>query len=383
MTTPDPALDPLDTDEDRPHPDDLDIDDEDDLGQEQSPAASTSPAPGSRRKVSDGTRAMYMSYIKTLRKQVAASLNNVFTDDIRPTDLADHLINRATTLRPKTAINYRAGLLYWLDTLPQTSDVLHARLSLQVAFPKRGFKPARADGKPDSLYSRRSTHSRTFARAKFSKLIAELNRRSNPELRRARRAQELMYWLHAGLASGLRPIEWETARWEDREAGVLRVVTAKRKLDNYALPNIAHLAPPPEPQVRQVPIDPSDRIWVDMHLASIREHLLTDKPFSRYYDNNRIFLYLVSREVFGTQAQPFTLYMMRGQFAANRKRRGVPQDEVSAIMGTSSENADAYYGKSRHAHRGKGVGPLPPAKPPRVIPVVAPKKLSSPTSGNP
>lgn len=354
MTRVDPPFDGEQSQVDDPHPDGIDLN-EDDLEPGNDAPAAPAPLVPAKRKISEATQATYLRYVKTLRKMVSRSLDDVYVNDIRPTDLADFLVNRASFLRPKTAINYRVGLMYWLDTLPQVSDVLHARLTLQLAFPKHGFKPARPDGRPDTLYSRKSVHPRTFSRAKFDKLLAELNRRSDPTLRRARRAHELMYWLQAGLASGLRPIEWETAQWEDKEAGVLRVVTAKRKLDNYALPNIAHLSPPPEPQVRLVPIDASDRIWVEQHLQSIRRHLLEGKSFSRYYENNRIFLYTVSREVFGPQVPPFTLYMLRGQFAANRKRRGVPQDEVSAIMGTSSENADAYYGKSRHAHRGKGV----------------------------
>src|SRR3546814_3105450 len=64
-----------------------------------------------------------------------------------------------------------------------------------------------------------------------SKVVAELNRRmsaSQNDKRMRDRASELLLWLNAGLASGLRPTEWETACWQHKSTGMLLVDVAKR-----------------------------------------------------------------------------------------------------------------------------------------------------------
>src|SRR5690606_21940351 len=132
--------------------------------------------------------------------------------------------------------------------------------------------------------------------------------------------------------------------------GDLLVRTAKRKMDTNALPSIAGL-PPPEIKERIVHIDPDDRIWVDQHLASVRRHLLSGEPYSAYYNNNRVYLWSVCRDVFGEGKPAFTLYMMRGQFAANRKRRGLPREDVAASMGCAPKVTSTYYGNKLYGHR--------------------------------
>ncbi|MDF8363263.1 hypothetical protein [Achromobacter anxifer] len=315
-------------------------------------ASSTlSPPPQHPRRIKDKTRDLYLSYVKTLRKKFLAVSPEAHTRDVQPIDLVDHLIARAPNVRPKTFINYRSGLLYWINSLPESAETHHARLVLQVGVPKSGFKGPKP-GKTSTLYSSRSSRPRTFKRRQFESLIAELNQRSarGADRRNGRRAAELMVWLQAGLASGLRPSEWESAKWMDQSRGLLLVRTAKRKTDVNALPSLSGL-PPPEQKERVVEIDAEDRIWVDQHLNAVRRHLLTQQPFSSYYDNNRVYLWNICRDLFGDSRPPFTLYMMRGQYSANRKRRGVPVDVVAAQMGCAPKVTQTYYGKRQHGHR--------------------------------
>lgn len=308
------------------------------------------PPAGHPRKVLPKTAEQYLSYVKTLRKQFLASSPEAHHRDVLPIDLVEYLISRAPHLRPKTFINYRCGLLYWLGTLQETSETHHARLVLQVGVPKSGYKGPKPRS-TSSLYSSRSSRPRTFERRRFNRLIAELTKRSAPteDSYTRRRPSELMVWLHAGLASGLRPVEWATAKWLDREKGELLVKTAKRKTDVNALPVIAGLPPPPEKE-RIVQIDPNDRIWVEQHLVNVRRHLLSGEPFESFYNNNRVYLWSVCRDLFGEGKPPFTLYMMRGQFAANRKRRGIPIGDVAASMGCAPRVSSTYYGKRQYGH---------------------------------
>ena len=333
--------------EDENYEEDHDYDDEFDAPYT---AANNSPS-GHPRVVTDGTVKKYFSYVKSMRKQFLASSPLGHAQDVQPIDLVDFLISKAATIRPKTFINYKCGLLYWMGTLPETSDIHHARLVLQVGVPKHGFKGARPNTTA-SLYSCGSVRKRTFERRKFNRLIAELNKRSAPtgDVQTRKRPIELTLWLHAGLASGLRPVEWETAKWHDRTKGELLVKTAKRKADTYALPSLADL-PPPEIVERIVHIDADDCVWVDQHMAAVRRHLLMGEPFSAYYNNNRVYLWSVCRDLFGEGKPAFTLYMMRGQFAANRKRRGIPREEVAADMGCAVKVTSTYYGNSIYGHR--------------------------------
>lgn len=349
-----------------------------DDGSEPSFEEQRSPPPGHPRTVSKDTIEQYAKMVKIMRKRYLRDHPSFRLEDVSPTELADHLISRSSTLRPKTFINYRCALLYWINTSPQTSDTGIARLILQNGTPKNGYKGTRGPKqndkiRPATLYSTKSSRPRTFEKKHFEKLIAELNYRSGPtsDHRVTSRANELLLWLKAGLASGLRPVEWAKARWVDKEKGDLLVHTAKTKAGTYALPNLSGL-PPPEPKTRIVKISPEDIFWVDQHLNRVKIHLQMGKPFKSYYDNNRIYLWEVCRDLFGNRRPPFTLYLMRGQFAANKKRSGMPVDEVAMQMGCSPRIASVAYGKLVYGHGGSSLTDKPkttesPSTPDRKI----------------
>lgn len=71
-----------------------------------------------------------------------------------------------------------------------------------------------------------------------------------------------MVWLQVGLASGLRPVEWERAKWLDQSRGQLLARTAKRKTGVNSLPTLSEL-PPLGQNERVAEVDPEDRIWMD------------------------------------------------------------------------------------------------------------------------
>ena len=355
MSTPDdrhPESD--DQDHDRYGYDD---DDEFDDGSNHRYVPEFSPAPGHPRTVSQDTINQYSKMVKIMRRRYRRDFPSERQEDINPSELVDHLISRSHMLRPKTFINYRCALLYMINTSPQSSDTGIARLKLQTGVPRNGYKGTRGprskkgDLYPATLYSTKSSRPRNFERKQFEKLIAELNYRSGPtsDHRVTARASDLIIWLKAGLASGLRPVEWETARWSNKEKGELFVHTAKTKQGTYALPNLASL-PLPEAKTRIVKILPDEILWVDQQMSRVKNHLLKGEPFKNYYNNNRIYLWDTCRDLFGNSRPPFTLYLMRGQFAANRKRSGMPVDEVSAQMGCSPRIVSTAYGKLIYGH---------------------------------
>src|SRR5699024_1517759 len=228
-------------------------------------------ATSTSRKIAPDTIKQYHGFVKTLRRSLQysspyAELQTV----ISPIDLVNHLYIRAKKgeLRSKTFVNYRSALLYWTSTIFPCPEVDSARLRLKMEFPKTGFKSSKPGGNKATLYSTRSSRKRTFRRTDFERLTRELERRITKaqfDERMTPRANELLVWLRAGLASGLRPIEWETAEWINRADGELLVQTAKIKTGGFALPSLQHL-PAPKPTTRIVTIDAEERVWVDQQL---------------------------------------------------------------------------------------------------------------------
>jgi hypothetical protein len=322
---------------------------------------------GHVREISNRTIQQYKNMIQSMRRSFLADSPEGSEELVAPVELVDHLLSRVKHLRPKTFINYRCALLYWMNTLPASSDIHHAKLLLEVGVPKFGYKSivgpkshksTKSVGNDASLYSRSSSRARTFEKKHFERLIHYLGKLSSKRESPGRgvkagssnRPHELMLWLKSGLASGLRPAEWEFAKWEDRSRGVLLVKNAKKKVGTYALPHLSS-HPVQEQKFRRVNILPDDQIWVEQHLESVRRHLLSGEPFSKYYTNNRIYLNRACQDLFGSDREPLTLYMMRGQFGANLKRSGMPLDEVAITMGCSPNVSSGSYGKKKHGHR--------------------------------
>lgn len=304
---------------------------------------------GHPRKISPATVTQYRGYVKTLLRKYANEHPGGSVRDTPPMGLVEMLLKIAPSLRPKTFINYRCGLLYVLNMFPATQTILDATRLLRNGAPASGYKGHKR-GVTASLYSSRSSHSRTFNRRAFGTLMAELSGRQGhaDDRRRNHRASQLLIWLQAGLATGLRPVEWATACWASDKREALFVQTAKTKR-SYALPSLSKAAP--EMRTRVVEVAPDDRFFVDTQLALVQRHLRSGKSFSAYYNNNRVYLWSLCRSVFGGSRPPFTLYLMRGQYASNRKRAGLTSEEVGVEIGSSGNVASTYYGKKAHGHR--------------------------------
>ncbi len=194
-------------------------------------------------------------------------------------------------------------------------------------------------------------------------------------------------FMMAGLVTGLRPVEWETAVWNDESRTELQVKTAKSKLDKTRLqkaladyhqrrgtiqPTYTQENSPFPPQrsdedpeknpyenaydivfedeenvYRLVPVEAEEARWVDAHLNSLQHYLDAGGKFKNYYDACRIRLWQACQELFGTKRK-ISLYTMRHQFAANsRVIRG--HDETAKVMGNSRRSLQSYSG-GRVAH---------------------------------
>jgi len=106
-------LDPLENE-------DLNFDEEKDP--DAPPEKGAAPRLDHPRKISEGTIRQYFKFVKVLQNKFLDTHHEARTRVVEPIDLVDFLISISPTLRPKTFINYRCGLLYWLSTLPASPD---------------------------------------------------------------------------------------------------------------------------------------------------------------------------------------------------------------------------------------------------------------------
>lgn len=296
------------------------------------------------RRISELTRQTYEGHLRSLRSMFLKAHPHV--DEASPVDLAEFLISRFQSLRPKTVLVYRSALLYCFRNLMfEDPQIEQACLMLTHGLPKSGYK-GKKRGQTVTLHSSQSLHKRTFARRDFERLLRFLGARNTQA------ADEMMDWLLAGLATGLRPAEWQYARWADTNRTQLRVRTLKRHLDKPTLPGISEktLAQFPKIEYRLVPVHESARETVDAHLRNIANHLRTGQPFDRLYEARRRYLRRACADCFGPKGTVFTLYMMRGQFSANAKK-SASANEIAALMGCMPKRVMGNYGSKKAAHR--------------------------------
>src|SRR5690625_3507131 len=122
-----------------------------DFPQNEQPLDTQQSPVGHNRKLATKTIEQYQYFVKVLRQSLLkASPPNTLQEDIQPSELVDHLYDRAIKgeLRPRTFMSYRSGLLYWLNTIPQTAEAHMARLRLQVGVPRTGYKSHKPKGEP-------------------------------------------------------------------------------------------------------------------------------------------------------------------------------------------------------------------------------------------
>lgn len=306
-----------------------------------------------KRKISPDTEKKYNKIVHQLNEEFLQTSKYGHIYAANPIDFVRTLLQKGETMRPKSFLTYKSALLWWLAQQRECDEVFEAQEFLKRNTPSYGYKNEKGEWGTTSLYSAKSSRPRTVSRKKFQKALDELTAliANAKNSRQAKRASELRYWLIAGLATGLRPVEWEAAMWEDKSKGMLRVKTAKRKV-SYALPDIQHLQPPPIDQSRFVfVVDANDCFWVDLHLKSVQRHLKEGKSFQSYYDNNRVYLHRLCKAIFPYGEPHLTLYTLRGQFAANRKRSGQSREELGQEMGCGAHYTSTAYGSKIYGHK--------------------------------
>lgn len=264
-----------------------------------------------------------------------------------------------TDLQGASKTNYRSALLWDLRSKKTLNEDESAALQILSNVKKpEGSKPAKA------------IRQKTINETDYESLLTEMSfmGESSTWTRRAR------VWVRAGIATGIRPIEWLNTEWENDEQTALRVKTAKVKIaeaaflrskdqpnqvaPNESNPATGHDLPTEEPKIRIIPVAKDDVRAIQDHLLFIQYASPADwdeekrmDGFKKYFDGCRQALAIACRKIW-KGSKTFTLYTMRSQFSANIKAsKGV---KVAAeLMGHTSPDSPSagYYGKGSQAHR--------------------------------
>jgi hypothetical protein len=169
------------------------------------------------------------------------------------------------------------------------------------------------------------------------------------------------YWIQAGIATGLRPGEWQHARWADEAMNLLIAPTLKVKASPAAYARAGRDAAdqvndqeaPRSLPLRAIAVDSADQMYVEGHLLCIREALATGMSFKAYQNYCRHTLWRACRQLWGGK-KLYSLYNARHQFSANARGKLSP-DELANVMGhVRRANTSRDYADARHAYRRKG-----------------------------
>jgi hypothetical protein len=169
------------------------------------------------------------------------------------------------------------------------------------------------------------------------------------------------YWIQAGIATGLRPGEWQHARWADEAKNLLIAPTFKVKASPAAYARAGQDAPddvqdqdnPRSLPLRAIGVETSDQMYVEGHLICIREGLAEGMSFKAYQNYCRQTLWRACRQLWGGK-KLYSLYNARHQFSANSRGKLSPDELANAMGHVRRANTSRDYADARYAYRCKG-----------------------------
>lgn len=266
--------------------------------------------------------------LSTEKRSTDAELQATITD----LDVVNDFIE---STRDRVEVNtfrlYRAALQWHFEQRLKSSppERQASIVDAQKVLEQFRFRPA-----PDLPQRTSAGRRRNVTEEDLGRLLNVLNGGRSTKINWKLRAA---HWLLAGLGTGLRPSEWEFAAWID---GTDQLLVQNAKWRGGM---------PDEARFRVIPVPEDYRIWVSVHMASVRDAMAEGYSFKQAYNHCRAAIRRACEQLWGVNKR-FSLYTIRGQFASNAKAI-LPLGEVSTLMGHKGERTTKRnYGKRRYAH---------------------------------
>ena len=170
---------------------------------------------------------IYKTLVERITRRTRVYLQEAPEDFILPTP-ADLIFNweRKFTTSTYNTVNLERSALMWHFMTTKPSGWESGLAALKARIPRR----SEFLGFTDQVSVRRSRPpGRMIPEDHLKKLIQYL---STLRVTGESTGQQAQWFILAGIASGARPTEWQSAKWVDEPNGVLRIFTAKIKVRN-------------------------------------------------------------------------------------------------------------------------------------------------------
>lgn len=313
------------------------------------PGANSTPTVGGKTR-SEKTHKGYIErgqqLVKRYRKQAGLSTSNILTID------PVHFVNWLFSIKPTVTADawrpYRQSAKAVLATIPH-DDTEKAIAMIDADITEAAETSTReppsapvimADGRAKLPRRTSALKEKRFPKKDFDQVINYLKYFS-----KSKHAEVLADWMMAGVATGLRPIEWQATDLEikdDPESTFgrhvwLYVVNAKA---TNGRGNGAHRT-----------IDLSgcrdETVAAVKRMSEAGMQWLVDGEYDQIQSQCSQLLYTVSNKLFRKRQKVYALYSLRHQFVANAKTYHDPAS-ISAMCGhIVTDTAITSYGKKR------------------------------------
>jgi hypothetical protein len=302
--------------------------------------------------ISKGTVANYEKIVRKLQQYSEekrandGSMTEWYT--VSPKDLVTDLVARAELL-PSTITTYKYALLWHLRQNEHIAEYKEA-LDMLKAHAEQA-KKEKAGKRPVGNWKRKA-----IPKADLNALIEQLTEMSSG--RKAVWAGRTQRWVLAGLATGVRPIEWLRTSWVDESKTAIRVAGSKVKED---VPGFMRGSENEEDYIpketeRTIPIlNEADRLAVDAHMESIRLEVIDGSlSFERYRSICGVTIHRACKKLWDGK-KTYSLYSARKQFSANA-RAEFGEVRAAELMGHSRPDTPsaAAYGSASQAYSRTG-----------------------------
>lgn len=313
------------------------------------PGANSTPSVGGKTR-SEKTHQGYIErgqqLIKRYRKQAGLSTSNMLTID------PVHFVNWLFSIKPTVTANawrpYRQAAKAVLATIPHDdiekaiamidADITEAA---ETSHQEIDTKPIiTTDGKRRLPRNTSARKEKRFPKRDFDKVVNYLKYFS-----KSKHAETLADWMIAGVATGLRPVEWQATDLEIKDDPSslygrhvwLYVMNAKA---TNGRSNGAH---------RTIDLSgcQDETIAAVKRMSEIGMQWLVEGVYDNKQSQCAQLLYSVSQRLFRGREKVYALYSLRHQFVANAKTFQDPAS-ISAMCGhIVTDTAITSYGKKR------------------------------------
>lgn len=287
---------------------------------------------------SDKTKKNYERRCNQLLKKCSTELKIPKEEDLDMRQFVVWLAEQRPKLSRATWRQYKSAATYFMETLP---DMDASVASLEYLSDKTSVGCVLKSKKTSS---QKLKHISLQEWERIDEYLI---------LHKTKWSDNLRNWLKAGLLTGLRPIEWQGAKffyYKDKIPALL-VENAK---------NTNGRAHGPTRTLLLDALSAQELITIKEHLMAVRTFTsIEQEGYTFFYNGCSTTLYNACRKIWPRRLRHVTLYSTRHQFSSNAKSSGFSKTEVAAMMGHAVDiTATIHYGKKINGNESVLIKPV-------------------------